>query len=72
MLCSEKEDNSTHFVLNQPEAGIAQEFDEFGVKFVVCVPGPSCKLHGRIEVGKHVDFAGRVLGKWVKLAPRII
>ena len=63
----EREDGSTHPVLNQPQAGITQEFDEFGVKLVICVPGPSSEFHGRIEVGEHVDFAGWVLGGSVGL-----
>lgn len=58
----DREDYSTYLVLNQPKASVAQKLDEFGIKFVIRVPGTSCEFHRGIEVGKHVDFAGWVLG----------
>lgn len=58
----DREQYSTYLVLNQPKASVAQKLDEFGIKFVICVPGTSREFHRRIEVRKHVDFAGWVLG----------
>jgi hypothetical protein len=52
----------SYLILDKSKAGIAQEFDELGIKFVICVPGASSEFHRRIEVGKHVDFASWVLG----------
>ena len=57
----------SYLVLDQPKTGIAQEFDKFGVKFIVCVPRTSGEFYGGIEMGKHVDFAGWVLGR---ISPR--
>lgn len=51
--------------MNKSQAGIAQKFDKFCVKFVIRIPGTSSEFHGWIEVGKHVDFAGWVLGETV-------
>ena len=70
-IFSESSDHLSHLVLNQPKAGIAQKLDEFGVKFVICVPGTSSEFHGGIEMGKHVDFAGWVLGGTDGLAGRL-
>jgi hypothetical protein len=58
----------SYLFLNQPKRSSAQELDKLGVEFVICVPGTSREFHGRIEVGKHVDFAGWVLGGTVGLA----
>ena len=51
-----------HYLANQPKAGIAHECDKFSAKFIICVLGAPSKFHGRIEVDKHVDFAGWVVG----------
>ena len=51
-----------YLFLNQPKTCTAQKFNKLGVKFIVRVPGTSSEFHGRIEVGKHVNFPGWVLG----------
>lgn len=60
-----QENNLIYLVLNESKASVAQEFDEFCVKFVICVPGPSSEFHRGIEMGKHIYFAGRMLSSWL-------
>ena len=51
----------THDIANQFIAGFSQMLDEFGVQFVVCVPGPTSQGDGRLDTLQHIYFPGDVL-----------
>jgi hypothetical protein len=50
-----------YLVLDKPEAGTRQHLDELCVELVLRVPWPACDFDGGLQMGHHVDLAGRVL-----------